>query len=317
MIELTGGKQPLSLTNPVIAAAGTVGFGAEYSKLFDMHKLGALITNPVTYKPRHPASGTRVVPLDSGILVHTGLPNLGANRVYRAYAPAWKNSPCPVIVHIAGTTPEDVAECVRLLGSREGVVALEIGLPDESTVSEVKALIAAVVRHTELPVLARLPLYDAPKLAVPAQDAGAGALVVSAPPRGVARDPLSGQMIGGRLYGPWLKPLALRAVGQVVKRVTIPVIGCGGIHNPDDARDYLEAGARAVQVDSITWVRPDMIEIIARNLGGLELTRAAGSLADEWKPGMGETAAMRAQLIVSPRPTFTDESTSLPPDLPR
>jgi hypothetical protein len=58
----------------------------------------------------------------------------------------------------------------------------------------------------------------------------------------------------------------------------------------------------AVQVDSIAWIRPDMVEIIARNLGGLELTRTAGALADEWHPGLGETAVMRAQLLASPPP---------------
>jgi hypothetical protein len=49
-------------------------------------------------------------------------------------------------------------------------------------------------------------------------------------------------------------------------------------------------------------VRPEMVDIIARNLGGLELTRVAGALADEWHPGLGETAAMRSHLLPSPRP---------------
>ena len=47
-----------------------------------------------------------------------------------------------------------------------------------------------------------------------------------------------------------------------------------------------------MQVDTVTWVHPRMIEVIARNLGGLELTRAAGALADEWEPGIGLTMRM-------------------------
>jgi len=298
-IELTGGKQPLNLTNPVMVAAGTVGFAGEYARLFDMSKLGAMVTNPITWRPRRAASGSRVVPLDSGLLVHTGLPNPGAARVFRDYAAYWKNSPCPVIVHIAGTSPDEVIRCAKLFDARDGIVAIEIGINDSAAHRDVLLMISAAVGATELPILARLPLYTAPALAASAQEAGAGAIVVAAPPRGTARDPLSGQLIGGRLYGPWIKPLALRAVGQIAKTVTIPVIGCGGIHSPDDARDFLAAGAKAVQLDSVTWIRPDMTEIIARNLGGLEMTRVMGSLADEWQPGLGETA-MRARWVASP-----------------
>ena len=80
------------------------------------------------------------------------------------------------------------------------------------------------------------------------------------------------------------------------------VIACGGIHTPDDARDFLEAGAKAVQLDSVVWIRPDLVEIIARNLGGIEMTRMAGALADEWQPGLSATAALRIPPIASPPP---------------
>jgi tRNA-dihydrouridine synthase len=102
------------------------------------------------------------------------------------------------------------------------------------------------------------------------------------------------------VYGPWLKALALRAAGQIAGRINVPIIGCGGIHHPDDARDFLEAGAIAVQIDSVVWIRPEMVGIIARNLSGLELTRHAGALPDEWYHGIGETASSRAQILPSP-----------------
>ncbi len=106
-----------------------------------------------------------------------------------------------------------------------------------------------------------------PQTAAAIDDQGrAGAVVVAAPPRGTTRDPETGQLVGGRVYGPWLKAQALRAVGQAARAVDIPVIGCGGIHAADDARDFIDAGARAVQVDTVTWVQPRMLEVIARNL---------------------------------------------------
>ncbi|MBN1566154.1 MAG: hypothetical protein JXA10_20115, partial [Anaerolineae bacterium] len=134
-------------------------------------------------------------------------------------------------------------------------------------------------------------------------------------PRGTTRDPQTGQLVGGRIYGPWLKVQTLRAVGQVARAVDIPVIGSGGIHSADDARDFIEAGAVAVQVDSMTWAEPRALEIIARNLGGLELTRATGALADEWEPGMGETMRLDRQHSLGINP-YDDEDQAIPPPIP-
>jgi dihydroorotate dehydrogenase (NAD+) catalytic subunit len=139
---------------------------------------------------------------------------------------------------------------------------------------------------------------DAYELAQPVADAGAGALVVAAPPRGTARDPQSGKLVPGRIYGPLVKPMVLRVVGQLMSRIDIPIIGAGGIHSAQDARDYLEAGAVAVQVDSVTWIEPKMLEIIARDLGGLVVTRASGALPDEWHEGMGETTRQKRKNIL-------------------
>lgn len=139
-----------------------------------------------------------------------------------------------------------------------------------------------------------------------------GGLPEASTPETLARDPVSGQLAGGRIYGPSQTAQALRAVGQVARAVAIPVIGCGGIHTPDHARDFIEAGAVAVQIDALLWTQPHMVEVIARNLGGLELTRAAGALADEWEPGMGETMRKRREWDKPHRPL--DVRPLRPPD---
>src|SRR5215468_10011566 len=133
MVEITSGKQPLQIATPVIGASGIFGFAGELGGLVDLSKLGALVTNPVTLQPRRSAVGTRVVPLDSGVLIHTGLPNMGVHRIYREYAIRWKNSPTPIIVHLIATDAEDVAKCVETLDGRDGVAALEIGISDDSS----------------------------------------------------------------------------------------------------------------------------------------------------------------------------------------
>lgn len=286
------GKNSLVINTPVMNAAGTLGFGDEYRDLFAYEKLGALVTNPVTYAPWGPAHGTHVVPLDAGILVHTGLPNPGIRKVIEQYRGAWDRILPAVIVHVVINGPEDVRRVLELLEEQEAVDGIEFGMNDDTTPSEAEWNIRAALNHTDKPTLVRLPFGGSIDLAKAVIDAGAGGLVVCAPPRGTARD-RGGRLTTGRLYGPMVKPLALRLVGQYARAVDVPVIGAGGIHSPADARDFLDAGAVAVQVDSATWVAPKLIELIARDLGGLVLTQPAGALADEWYPGMGMTALQR------------------------
>jgi dihydroorotate dehydrogenase (NAD+) catalytic subunit len=289
-IEITKpGKHVLEVNTPVMPAAGSFGFGGVYKDFVNFDKLGAIVTNPVSYDARHPATGTRVVPLNGGVLVHTGLPNPGLNRVLRRHRGEWKMLPLPVIVHLIATGEEHLRKCAARLDEEDTVAALEIGLDDDLTWQDAAAFVEAAASRTEKPLLVRLPLLNAGEFAQAVTDAGAGALVVSAPPRGTARDPYTGRLVSGRLYGPLVKPVVLRAVGQLARQVEIPIIGAGGIHTPQDARDYIEAGAVAVQVDSVTWIRPTMLETISRDLGGMIVTREAGALADEWHPGMGDT----------------------------
>jgi dihydroorotate dehydrogenase (NAD+) catalytic subunit len=289
-VEITRpGKNSLLLETPVMPAAGTVGYGDSYRDLIQFEKLGALVTNPVTYAPWSPATGTRVVALDAGMLVHTGLPNPGLSKILGKYRALWSSMPLPIIVHLVASTVEHVRKSASRIDAENAVDAIELGLNDDMSWKEAEAFVKAAVGNTEKPVLARLPLQDAYEIAQASADAGAGALVVAAPPRGTARDPQSGRLVSGRVYGPLVKPMVLRVVGQLVNRIDIPIIGAGGIHSAQDARDFIDAGARAVQVDTLTWIEPTMLEVIARDLGGLVITRASGALADEWHPGMGDT----------------------------
>lgn len=289
-IEITRpGKNSLSLQTPVMPAAGTFGYGEAYRDLVNYEKLGAIVTNPISYEPRSPARGTRVIELDTGLLLHTGLPNPGLNKALRQHRNLWQAVPLPVIVHLVATNEDHVRKAAARLDEEDCVDAIELGLRDDMTWEEATRLVGAAISRTEKPVLVRLPMHDAYEIAGPVADGGASALVVAAPPRGTARDPYSGKLISGRIYGPLVKPMVLNMVGQIVRRVDVPVIGAGGIHSPQDARDFIEAGAVAVQVDSVTWLRPGELEVIARDLGGWIVTRQVGALPDEWHRGMGDT----------------------------
>jgi len=277
------GKTSLVVETPVMNAAGTLGFGDEYRDLLDLNTLGAFVTNPLTYTNWNPATGTRVVPLDAGVLVHTGLPNPGITQVITEHREVWKRLPMPVIAHVVVNTVEEVYKCITILEREEVIAAVELGLSDEISPAEAQWYTSAAVERTEKPVLARLPFAAQTDHFSAVIDAGAAALVVCAPPRGTARDQ-AGRLVAGRIYGPLVKPIVLRMVGQLARRFPrIPLIGAGGIHSPQDARDYIEAGAVAVQVDSVTWVTPTMLETIARDLGGMEITQPNNALDDLFK----------------------------------
>ncbi len=273
-------KNALVVESPVMNAAGTLGFGDEYRDLLDLNTLGAFVTNPLTYTHWNPATGTRVVALEAGVLVHTGLPNPGLAKVVAQHRAVWERLPMPVIAHVVVNTVEEVHRCVALLDEEEAIDAIELGLSDEISAAETQWYTRAAAERTEKPILARVPFGASVDHLHAAIDAGVDALVICAPPRGTARDQ-AGRLVAGRIYGPLIKPIVLRMVGQLARRFPqVPLIGAGGIHSPQDARDYLEAGAAAVQVDSVTWVMPKMLEAIARDLGGLQVTQANPSISD-------------------------------------
>lgn len=273
-------KNSLIVESPVMNAAGSLGFGDEYRDLLDLSALGAFVTNPLTYTPWNPATGTRVVPLDGGVLLHTGLPNPGIGKVIEQQRGVWERFTMPVIAHIVVNTVDEVQKCVAMVEREPSIAAVEFGLSDEITPAETEWYLRAAIDRMEKPMLARIPFGASPDLYDAAIDAGANALVVCAPPRGTARDQ-AGRLVAGRIYGPLIKPVILRMVGQLARRYTkIPIIGAGGIHTPQDARDYIEAGAVAVQVDSVTWGMPKMLENIARDLGGMQTTQPNSGFDD-------------------------------------
>jgi len=267
-------KTGLALDNPVMPAAGCFGLGSEYARLVDVESLGAIVVGPVTTGKRQGANPPCKLPIPGGVLLHTGLSNPGIAAIVRRCTRVWARSPVPVIVHVAGTSPGETASCCQRLASIEAVAGIELGLSDTIGPDDVAAIIQAARATTNHPLIVRLPLLDGPSLhslCKAAVEAGTDALTIAAPPRGTVwhrpdGQPESGQFVRGRLYGPFVLPLALHALRRVVKLVSVPIIGCGGIHSAEDARAFLRAGATAIQMDSALWRDPSCLARIARSL---------------------------------------------------
>ena len=260
----------LHLRSPVMVASGTFGYGFDAPQV-DRAVLGAIVSKGTTLRPREGNAPIRIAETPSGMLNAIGLQNPGVDHVVRVYAPRWATWDVPVIVNVAGDSVDEYVAVATRLNRQPGVAGLglniscpnvESGLQfgvDPQLAAEVTGAVRAV---TELPLIVKLTpnVTDVVAIATAVEDAGADAVSAINTYVGVAIDvrrrrPIISRGSGG-LSGPAIKPLALHAVWQVAAEVHIPVIGIGGIMTADDALEFLLAGAAAVQLGTVNYVRP-------------------------------------------------------------
>ncbi len=241
-------KFDLVFKTPLMNAAGMLGFAPDPHGMLDLRRLGAFITDPLSPERRTPAQGRRFISYPGGFLVHTGYPNPGLRAALRRYAPRWKTSQLPVLVHLLAQSVGELQEMLPALEALEGVMGVEIGIPPDAD----RQVVAAFARAAqgELPVILRLGLDQARPFAGTALENGASAVSLGAP-RGVLTGP-SGELVQGRLYGPAVYPLALGVVRSLAKDGLV-VIAAGGVYTQQQADAMLAAGALGVQLDAVLW----------------------------------------------------------------
>lgn len=262
----------LLLANPVMTAAGTFGYGIEYSQLVDIQKLGAIVCKGTTLKPREGNPQPRLVETASGLLNSVGLQNIGVEAVVKDKAPVWAQWQVPVVVNVAGETIDEYAEVAARLEGVAGISGIEVNISCPNVASggmefganpkaaaEVTASVKAV---SSLPIIVKLSpsVTDIGEIASAVSEAGADAISLINTVVGMAIDikrgrPSLGNIMGG-LSGPAIKPIALRMVYKVAGIVDVPIIGCGGISCADDALEFIMAGASAVQVGTANLTNP-------------------------------------------------------------
>jgi dihydroorotate dehydrogenase (NAD+) catalytic subunit len=248
----------LTLRRPVLAAAGCFGYGVEYARLADIAGIGAIVTRSTTLHRRRVARPPQLIETPAGLLAVGAWPNPGLARVLERHAPQWAGWDTPVLLSVAGANAEEFAAFAAALEGVEGIAGLELNLAGHADPGRVMSAARAA---TQLPLLAKLaPQQDTlpslVSLARSVADAGADAIVAIGSPRGMAINPQNGERIEGWLSGPALRPLALALVADVAAAVSVPVIGCGGMASVEDARQFLAAGAVAVQIGAALLADP-------------------------------------------------------------
>ena len=255
-----------------MTAAGTFGYGTEYSQIFDIQKLGAIVCKGTTLEPREGNPQPRLAETASGLLNSIGLQNIGVKALIREKAPLWASWRVPVIVNIAGETADDYAQLANKLEGVAGISGIEVniscpnvkasGAEFGANPESAARVTAAVKSATSLPILVKLTpnTNDITKIALAVAEAGADAISLINTVKGMyiditTRQALLGSRTGG-LSGPAIKPIALSMVYEVAGAVELPVIGCGGITTGSDAIEFIMAGASAVQVGTASFANP-------------------------------------------------------------
>jgi dihydroorotate dehydrogenase (NAD+) catalytic subunit len=257
--------------NPVIAASGTFGFGAEYNNFYDVGILGGISSKGLTINPKEGNDGLRVYETPSGMMNSVGLNNPGIDAFIQNELPKMRKLGTNVIANIGGGCLEDYEAAIEKINNTDvDIVELNISCPNVKhggmafgiksdvaydVVKKIKAM-------SKKPLMVKLSpnAEDIVEMAVKCEEAGADSISLINTLKGMAidiykRKPVFNNITAG-LSGPAIKPVALRMVYEVSKAVEIPVIGLGGIATGKDAIEFMMAGASAIQIGTINFVNP-------------------------------------------------------------
>lgn len=257
--------------NPVIAASGTFGFGAEYSNFYDVGILGGISSKGLTINPKAGNDGLRVFETPSGMMNSVGLNNPGVDAFIAEELPRMKKLGTNILANVGGGCIEDYEKAIEKIDKTDvDIIELNISCPNVKhggmafgikadvafeVVSKVRAL-------TKKPLMVKLSpnAENIVDMALNCEKAGADSVSLINTLNAMAIDPYKRKAVFNNvtagLSGPAVKPVALRMVHDVAKAVNIPVIGLGGISSGLDAIEFMMAGAAAVQIGTVNFYNP-------------------------------------------------------------
>ena len=263
----------VKLSNPVMAASGTFGYGYEFAELYDINCLGSFSFKGTTLEPRFGNPTPRIAECEAGLINAVGLQNPGVDKVVSQELPRLKQVfHKPVMANVSGFSVDEYAETCRKLDgeSQIGWVEVNVSCPNVhgggmSFGTDPKAaasVMAAVRKVTKKPVFMKLSpnVTDIVSIAKACEDAGADGISLINTLQGMrislkTKKPVIANTLGG-FSGPAVFPVALRMVWQVYEAVNIPIVGIGGVSSAENVLEMMLAGASAVQIGAYNLKNP-------------------------------------------------------------
>ncbi|HEX4310457.1 MAG TPA: dihydroorotate dehydrogenase [Acidobacteriaceae bacterium] len=273
----------LTLSSPIIAASGTFGYGVEFEEIVNFKRIGGIVTKGISIEPMAGNQAPRLIETAAGMINAIGLQNIGVEKFIAEKLPPLRHYPsCAAIVNVFGFTIDDYLAVIDRLNDAEGIAAYELnascpntkhgGIAFGSDPEMLFDLVSRAKARARRPLIVKLSpnVTSIALMAQTAQRASADALSLVNTFLSLAIDTETRrprlQNITGGLSGPAIKPIAVRMVWEAAKAVTIPIIGLGGITTPEDAVEFLLAGATAVQIGTASYADPRATERIATGL---------------------------------------------------
>jgi dihydroorotate dehydrogenase (NAD+) catalytic subunit len=253
----------LELKNPVIVASGILGLSQNIFERLSLIGAGAIVSKSISIRPREGYKNPTVVPLEhTSWLNAVGLANPGAE----AFSKEISGNRAPLFVSLVGSSTEEFTAIVRKF-SRSNILGFELNLScphvdkmgmeigdDPKLVQEI---IQSIKNESSKPLIVKVGLgnSDILEVAKVSEESGADGITAINTLRAMKIDitnkcPVLENNIGG-LSGAAIKPIGVRCVYELRKKINLPIIGCGGILTISDVLEYIMAGASAVQVGSL------------------------------------------------------------------
>ncbi len=273
----------LDLVSPVIAASGTFGYGIEFEDIVSLDRIGGFVTKGISLEPMAGHAPPRIIQTAAGMLNAIGLQNVGVENYLEYKLPPLRRYPgCKVIVNVFGYTVGEYIGVIERLNQADGIAAYELnvscpnvhagGMAFGADPSSLEYLVGQARAASSRPLIVKLSPNVTSIAHMAKIAAGSGADAVSMVNTFLAmsidaetRRPRLSNITGG-LSGPAIKPIALRMVYEAACAVNIPILGMGGILTPEDAVEFLLAGATAVQVGTASYADPRAAERIAHGI---------------------------------------------------
>ena len=272
----------IKLKNPIMTASGTFGYGDEFAELYDLSKLGGIVTKAITPELRIGNPLPRIAETEYGMLNSIGLANLGLNDFVTKKTSFIEKFNTIVFVNVAGKELKDYIEVAEKLNDIDCIDGIEVNIScpnvkeggvafgtDPKVAAEVTREVRKVYKKHMMVKLSP-NVTDITKIAKVVEDAGADSLSLINTLFGMAIDtktfkPKVRSIVAG-YSGPGIKPVALQAVYKCSRAVKIPLIGMGGITSAEDVIEFLLAGATAVQIGTANFTNPLATLNIVNNL---------------------------------------------------
>lgn len=266
----------LNLKNPIIPASGCFGFGQEYSKYYDLNKLGSIMIKATTQQARFGNPTPRVAETPSGMLNAIGLQNPGVEAVLTEKLPwlAQHYPDLPIIANVAGFSNDEYAYVSEKISQAPNVKAIELNISCPNVdhgnagllIGQVPELayaaVKASVENSAVPVYVKLTpsVADISTVAKAVEEAGATGFTMINTLVGTrydlaTRKPIIANGQGG-MSGPAVFPVALKLIRQVAQSSDLPIIGMGGVDSAEAAIEMMIAGASAIGVGTANFSDP-------------------------------------------------------------